>query len=237
MKVSIIVPCYNEEKNIEMLTLRFAAFAGNVGLELILVDNGSTDSTNEQIKRQCEKYQYIKLVTVPINTGYGNGILQGLRCATGDVLGWIHADLQSDPEVFVKMIQAVKDINSEFLFKGGRKGRSLQDILFTCGMGLYESFYFGTILWDINSQPTLLSRRFYNSMKNPPNDFSLDLYVYVSAKKRKIPVTRFESKQRARFSGKSSWNTKWYSRIKMIKRVLLYSKNVKHILRQEQEGQ
>ncbi len=230
MKVSIIVPCYNEEENVTALVERFSAFADEYEIELILVDNGSKDKTRELIVKNIEKYSFVHFAVVDQNIGYGNGILKGLQMATGQLLGWIHADLQSDPEVFKNMIDSAKNETQSFLYKGARKNRSFFDILFTTGMSFFESFYFKLFLWDINSQPTLLHRDFYDSWKNPPIDFSLDLYAYVLAKRNHVKVLKFISVQHKRQGGISSWNQCWFSRIKMIKRVLFYSRSVKRII-------
>jgi hypothetical protein len=88
-------------------------------------------------------------------------------------------------------------------------------------------------LKDVNSQPTLVSRSFYNLWKMPPYDFSLDLYVYVLANKRNIKIRRFQSEQRKRVSGNSSWNAGFFSRIKMIVTVINYSLKVKKNLKDE----
>ena len=230
MNVSIVVPCYNEEKNIEPLVSRFTSFASKADVELLLVDNGSSDSTQSKIKEQMKHFDFVKLVVVERNEGYGNGILQGLKAAKGNILGWIHADLQSAPEVFIPMISASEHANGDFLYKGARKKRSISDVFFTIGMAIYESLLFHSFLWDINSQPTLISRGFFNKMHNPPKDFALDLYAYVLAKKEKIMIKRFESIQYKRISGVSTWNTNWYSRLNMVKRVIQYSKRTKKIL-------
>lgn len=234
MKVSVVVPCYNEESNIDNLVGRFAYFAKEYNIELILVDNGSKDRTRELIVLATKKYSFVRLVIVEENIGYGNGILQGLKNATGDLLGWIHADLQSDPAVFKKMIESAKTETGPFLYKGARKNRSFADSFFTFGMSLLESVYFKLSLWDINSQPTLLSRQFFCSWKNPPFDFSLDLYVYVMAKVQKLKIQKFLSIQHKRTGGISSWNQKWYSRVKMITRVLQYSKKLKKQIKESE---
>lgn len=227
--LSIVIPCYNEEKNIHNLVVCFDDVfkAIDEPVELILVNNGSQDGTKEQIEIEQNNYSFIKLVDVEENQGYGFGILCGLKAASGDYIGWMHADLQSDPKVFLDMIKDAKVLKINFLLKGRRRNRPISDTLFTICMSVFESLYLGTLLWDINSQPTLLSREFYECWEQPPYDFSLDLYVYASAKKGNLIIKKYDSPQKSRQFGTSSWNTGLKSRFKLIKRVLNYSKELK----------
>ena len=230
MRASIIIPCFNEEKNIIKLVERFKtiALSNMVDLELVLVDNGSKDGTIDEIMKVADQNKFVKPVKVEVNQGYGFGILSGLKEANGDWLGWMHADLQSDPEIFIEMFRSAINEDGDFLYKGKRKNRPIVDTLFTIGMSCFETIYLGTRLWDINAQPTLLSKKYYQTWTNPPYDFSLDLFTYYMAKKQNIRIKRFESVQRVRENGVSSWNTGMKARIKLVKRVLAYSKEMKN---------
>lgn len=231
MKYSIVIPCYNEEKNILELVKRFSHIQRGYNIELVLVDNGSSDETRKEIDLWAAQYNFITPCYVDVNQGYGYGILSGLAKASGECLGWMHADLQSDPSVFCAMMDSAMREKGNFLYKGSRKERPVLDTLFTIGMSFFETVLLHKGLWDINAQPTLLSREFYSMWKEPPYDFSLDLYVYYLAKLLKIKVSRFESVQHNRMHGKSTWNTGLKSRINMSRRVINYSKNVKKIIK------
>lgn len=161
--LSIVIPCYNEEKNIETLVERFSRIKEKLdlnGFELILVDNGSQDKTREKIIQQVNTNDYIKMVSVDLNQGYGYGILQGFKVCGGEWIGWIHADLQLPPEAFCEMIETIKSSynNDKLFFKGRRENRPFSDTIFTIGMGCFESIYLGKRLWDINAQPTLINK-------------------------------------------------------------------------------
>lgn len=231
--ISIVVPCYNEEKNISALVERFDKIKKQLdfgGFELVLVDNGSRDKTSEAIDLQRRTHSYIKKVSVEVNQGYGYGIICGLQACSGEWLGWIHADLQLPPEAFVKMVEKIKALpnNGEtYFFKGRRKNRPISDTLFTMGMGCFESIYLGEKLWDINAQPTMIHRSFFEKLENLPWDFSLDLYVYYMARKQRCEVIRIPVMQHPRMEGKSSWNNGMNARVKLIKRTLIFSRELK----------
>ena len=93
MHKSIVVPCYNEAKNLPNLMARFEPFgAGGAGdFELILVDNGSTDESAAVFAEELAKpgRAFMRVVTVKSpNVGYGHGIMTGLRAAKGDYIAF-----------------------------------------------------------------------------------------------------------------------------------------------------
>jgi len=221
MKVSLVIPCYNETQNLPPLIDRCEELFSKHSIEVILVDNGSTDNSSDVIS----KYPFIKLVRVEENLGYGFGIIQGLKQASGDILAWTHADLQTNPSDLIKgLVYFKSSINPEKLFvKGKRKGRPIHDDIFTLAMSLFETLLLQTLMWDINAQPTIFHKSFFETWVNPPKDFSLDLYAYFMAKNSKIKVQRFPVSFSKRLHGVSNWNINLTGKYKFIKRTLSYS--------------
>lgn len=236
IQYSIVVPCYNEEDNIVNLVNKFDRVNEKLsdrGFELILVDNGSSDNTRSVIEACVEKHDYIKLVTVNKNQGYGYGILQGMAVSNGKYIGWIHADLQFSPLLFNDIADSIeaeengRGVTTGLYYKGKRKNRPLFDRFFTFGMSLFESLYLRAPLWDINAQPTMMNRELFDKAINPPHGFILDLFFYFSAKKSHYTIHRFKSAQQERTGGVSSWNTGLKSKIRLIKTYLKDSKEMK----------
>ena len=79
MKLSIVVPCYNEEQNIPLILERFGEVITREDIEVILVDNGSTDDSALVLAELLPKYPFAKTSRVEVNQGYGYGILHGLK--------------------------------------------------------------------------------------------------------------------------------------------------------------
>ena len=155
MKLSLIIPCYNEVKNIPLLINRLnKVFDSNLH-EIILVDNGSFDGTKEKIRDLAYNSKLIKLVRVEKNIGYGNGIIEGLKVAKGNFIGWTHADLQTDPKDALRALNILEDSKEKIFFKGLRNGRKISDRFFTFFMTIFEFFILGKVMWDINAQPTI----------------------------------------------------------------------------------
>lgn len=229
MNLSVIVPCYNEEKNIPLILQKFDNCIDSNDIELILVNNGSTDNTENLLKKILPKYSFARSVKIEINEGYGNGIVFGLNSSNSEYLCYTHADLQTDPKDVIKAFDIIKSSSTpkNCFVKGNRKGRGFFDQFFTTGMSIYETFYLKTALWDINAQPNLFHRSFFKSLHNLPNDFSLDLYFLYMAKKKKLNVIRFDVTFPPRIYGSSSWNDGLYSRFKFIKRTIEFSSKLK----------
>jgi GMP synthase (glutamine-hydrolysing) len=82
MKFSLIIPCYNEAANLPLLLERCKALAAKSEVEVILVDNGSTDSTPQVLLNLLPRYPGCRTVRVEKNQGYGFGILSGLSYPT-----------------------------------------------------------------------------------------------------------------------------------------------------------
>lgn len=229
IKLSIVVPCYNEEKNIPLILESFAKVINRNDIELILVDNGSTDESTRVMATLLPSYRFARTVKVDVNIGYGFGILSGLRSASGAFIAWTHADMQTDPADVVKALTLIEQAEKpeQTYVKGNRQQRPFADVFFTFGMSVFESFYLGVSLNDINAQPNLFHRSFFASWQDPPNDFAFDLYAFYRARKDDLTVIRFPVLFTQRIHGHSHWNFGFKSKIKFIKRTLDFSFKLK----------
>lgn len=223
MKLSLIIPCYNEAANIPLLLPRCAALTANGDVEVILVDNGSTDNTPIVLATLLPKYPGCRSVQVTENKGYGFGILSGLRAAQGEIIGWTHADMQTNPHDVLQGMEIFTRKGKDIFVKGRRYGRPLSDVIFTVGMSLFETMLLSKPLWDINAQPTLFSKAFFETWDNPPHDFALDLFAYYQVRKAGLPVYRFPVRFGDRAHGTSHWNINWAAKRKFIQRTIDFS--------------
>lgn len=225
MKLSLVIPCYNEAENLPLLVKRISETFTRDDVEVILVDNGSSDDTPAVLESQLKDQPNIRFVRVEINQGYGFGILAGLRQAQGEIIGWTHADMQTDPADALKGLayfEQSENIDQLFV-KGLRHGRPIADRIFTFGMTCFETILMHKFMQDINAQPTLFSRSFFETWKSPPHDFSLDLYAYYVARKARLSIQRFDVLFGERAHGASHWNIDFRSKLKFIKRTFDYS--------------
>lgn len=237
-RLSIVLPCYNEANNIPLILARFReVLSGYEGIEVILVNNGSTDNSDKIFEAELAKPEnkFARMENVKINQGYGFGIMSGVRSAHGEVIAWTHADMQTDPKDvllgYEKMLLQ-KDLEKTFL-KGRRIKRNVLDNFFTVCMSILSSISLGVKLSDINAQPKIFHRSFLQYMKKPPNDFSLDLYVLFLARKLKMNLLEQRVSFAKRICGESKGGCSLKGKIKLIKRSWAYIFKLRNDVRWE----
>ena len=227
IKLSIIIPCYNEEENIPYL-VKSINDLDRADTEIILVDNGSTDDTSRVLLKELESNNnnLIHSVRVEKNIGYGNGIMAGIKMSKGDIIAWTHADLQTD----IKDVYKGYDIfrmhtnQGKIFLKGSRRKRAFIDLILTCGMSIISSIMLRKKFNDINAQPKMFHRSFLDLANNAPDDFSLDLYFYYVALKNRMDVLKLPVYFKDRLYGvaKGGGGSSIWTRINIIKRTLKY---------------
>ena len=226
IKYSIVIPCFNEAPSIPILIEQISNLNKDNNIEFILVNNGSIDSTKEIFK--LDDTEGIVKMNLPENAGYGGGIKAGIKLAKGEYIGWMHADLQYSLMDSFEFLNHVGR-NKKYI-KGRRRGRSLFQNFISAHMSLFETLLFGHILYDINAQPTIFHKDMLSDMADAPNDFSIDLYSYVIAKKRKFKVARYKVTFKNRAFGKSTWNSGLKSILMMSVRTIKYSLALRKVI-------
>ena len=232
--LSIVLPCYNEAENIPLILKRFSQIMDRGDVEVILVDNGSTDETPRVLCELLPKYPFAKSVRVEVNQGYGYGLYCGLKAGQGRFLGWTHADMQTDPHDVLRglaILESSIDPQKTYV-KGWRRGRPLADEVFTIGMSIFESLMLRAPLWEINAQPNLFPSELFGQWHDPPKDFSFDLYYYYLAVKTGYGVRRFKVDFAQRLHGHSHWNVNWREKLKFIKRTVDFTFKLKRKIRE-----
>ena len=122
MKLSIIIPCFNEEKTIDLIfqkVLKFSSFEK----EIVIVDDCSFDSTAKIIEKIAKDNKHVKTITHDQNLGKGSAIRSGIEIATGDIILIQDADLEYDPADYDKLLEPFFKTNADVVygsrFRGG----------------------------------------------------------------------------------------------------------------------
>ena len=226
MKLSIVLPCYNEAGNLPKIYAVLSEILKEYSdLEVLLVNNGSTDSSAAVFAElQAMHVLPIRVVSIPKNQGYGHGILTGVRAAQGEFIAWSHADMQTDPRDILaayETLQASAD-PEKTVVKGRRKNRPPLDEFFTSGMAWLSSAALGQWLHDINAQPKLFPRSFVTQLDHAPTDFSLDLFFLYEAKRLGYTLLEQEVVFGKREHGEAKGGGTMKGKLKLIKRTLAY---------------
>lgn len=112
MKVTLVVPCYNEEKNVGLFyQVADAAFANKkYDYEVVFVNDGSKDNTYKELKSLFKTHpDKVSVVNLSRNFGKEAAILAGLKRASGDYIALVDADLQQRPEIVVDMVNYLEE--------------------------------------------------------------------------------------------------------------------------------
>jgi dolichol-phosphate mannosyltransferase len=104
IKVSVVIPCFNEEGNIEILYNQISKVLAGYNIEYIFVDDNSTDKTLEIIENLSMKDIDVKYLSFSRNFGQQSALRAGLEYSTGDCVISMDADLQHPPELLIEMI-------------------------------------------------------------------------------------------------------------------------------------
>ncbi|MGQ9630791.1 MAG: glycosyltransferase family 2 protein [bacterium] len=121
MKLSVLMPVYNESATIREILRRVCAVEVGIEKEVIVVDDGSTDGTREVLSKEPEA----KVVTHERNMGKGAAIRTGLRHATGDLIIVQDSDLEYDPEDYRLLLKPILNGEADVVygsrFAGGER--------------------------------------------------------------------------------------------------------------------
>ena len=126
INLSVIIPCYNEEKTIFLIVEKIKKIK-NLSPEIIIVDDCSTDKTSDVLKKISQLYPAIKIFKHEKNLGKGAAIRSGIKLVTGNIVLLQDADLEYDPNDYHNLLQPFYETDADIVygtrFKGGKYAR------------------------------------------------------------------------------------------------------------------
>jgi glycosyltransferase involved in cell wall biosynthesis len=227
MKVSLVIPAYNEEKNIELAALGLIGEFNhaNIPLELVLVDNGSHDNTASILDNLKQKYPQIKTVTIKVNEGFGWGITNGLKLCKGDYVGYLGADSQIDSKDVVKVAQKLESEGLD-LCKVDRVRRN--DGLIRIILSKYFNILFFVLyqvpIGDVNGSPKIMKYACYKKLNLISKDWFIDAETMIKAAKYDFKVGKVNVEFKKRDQGSS--HVKFGTILEFMKNLIRYKKVV-----------
>lgn len=203
MKLSIIIPVYNEEKLViqvieKLLLLKLPEFITQS--EIIIVDDYSSDNTTQVISKFIKDKQAIKLLKHDTNKGKGAAVRTGITASEGEIIIIQDADLELLPDDIPLMINTMQSLNVEFI-NGSRYMPGIIRPLYS-----YRRYYFNKLftrlasvlinvrLTDLACGYKLFTRNIYNQISLKENRFGFEAELLIKVarlKKHLLPKYRY----------------------------------------------
>ncbi len=211
-ELSLAIPLYNEEENVASVVAELvrALEEQHIDYELVLVDNGSEDATGEIIERLAQENPRLVPVHIPVNQGYGWGIITGLRHCRGRYLGYAWGDNQVRAEDVVRIFLRLREGDVD-LVKSRRVERhdGLQRLIITKVYNTVFPLFFPVHSADVNGCPKIFTREAYEAIQPQSKDWFLDAEIMIKAHRLGLRVEEVPVIFYPRASGKSKvrWKT------------------------------
>lgn len=201
--VSVIVPFYNEEENLGEVLERLEKLQETLSLEIIAVDDGSTDDSVKIAK----EFQFVRLIRHGGNFGKGKAIATGLAHSEGEIIVIQDADCEYAPEEIPKLVKPIIEGQSDIVF-GSRfmrenSGMSLSHMFGNKILSLVASFLYSARITDVMTGHKSFSRKAINSIDLSERGFEVEVELTGKLlaqhwKFKEVPIT-----YRKRQQGKS----------------------------------
>jgi glycosyltransferase involved in cell wall biosynthesis len=186
--LTLIVPVHNEESYLDELMERIEVL--EVRTEVLLVDDGSTDSSQEICRRWSETRDGIKLLVHPVNKGKGAAVRTGIAESTGDIVAVQDADLEYDPANIPKLIGPLVDGRADVVYgsrlKGGEPQRAhlYWHMLGNRMLSTFTGILFNTTISDMETGYKAFRGELIRSIPLRSNDFRIEPEITAKICKR-----------------------------------------------------
>jgi len=152
--ITVVIPVFNEAATLRKSLERLLAVEFPIELEVLIVDDGSTDSSLETVASFVDGYR-IKAIQLPTNQGKGAALQRGIAEARGDLLTIFDADLEYDPQDFLALLKPIMDDDTRVVYGvrtfGGHAAYSFWFVIGNKLVSLAASVLFDTWLSDIET--------------------------------------------------------------------------------------
>lgn len=209
MKISIIVPCYNEEESLNFFQKEMNRVSKEemkqVDFEIVYINDGSSDRTLQKIQQLASEDVRVKYVSFSRNFGKEAAIYAGLQHASGDYVAIMDADLQDPPSLLPEMYKAVTEegYDSAATRRVDRKGEPPIRSFFARKFYKLMKKISNTDIVDGARDYRLMNRKFVNALLDMGeyNRFSKGLFGWVGFKTKWIEFENVE-----RVAGETKWS-------------------------------
>lgn len=186
MKISIIIPVYNEVKTVEEIIKKVETL--NIDKEIIAVDDGSTDGSLDILTKLADERR-IKFIRHQKNLGKGAAIKTGLKAANGGIIITQDADLETNPQDFYELIKPITSGETKVVF-GYRTAKKPASIYWWGGktVNLITRLLYGGNIKDVNNGYKVMTRDLWNSLDLRSDRFQICEEITAKLLKRKEKI-------------------------------------------------
>ena len=197
LDISIILPAYNEEENIEEVVEKTACFLmRQKGIyEIIVVNDGSTDGTSKILAKLKERYVFINVINLENNQGYGNALKLGFYNAKNNYVFFMDSDNQFNIKQLIEFWLHINKFDVIVGYRYQRYDTFLRQIL-SWGFNKLCFFWFGLRLHDIDCAFKLFKKECIKNIEITSKDFFINAEIMIRLKANKVsilelPVTHY----------------------------------------------
>jgi dolichol-phosphate mannosyltransferase len=195
IKLSVVIPCYNEEKTLAVCVERVLAIAGpDLILEVIVIDDASTDQSAMVATELAQKFPVIKFFRQESNRGKGAALRRGFQEATGDYVVVQDADLEYDPRELRNMIDPLVKhgadavIGSRFLGSGAHRVLYFWHYAGNKLLTLLSNAFTGLNLTDMETCYKMFRREVIQSIKIEEDRFGFEPEIIAKLARKKFNI-------------------------------------------------
>ncbi|MBN2256714.1 MAG: glycosyltransferase family 2 protein [Anaerolineaceae bacterium] len=190
MKITVVIPVYNENKTIDEIIRRVSAT--KMATEILVVDDGSTDGTREILSR-LEREKGIRIILHEKNQGKGAAVRTGIQNATQDIVLIQDADLEYNPKDYPALLKPIQEGIADVVYGSRFLGGSRRPILFWNMIAnklltFMTNILYNNILSDMETGYKVFKRSIFKDIKLRSNRFDFEPEFTAKILKRHIRI-------------------------------------------------
>lgn len=191
MKLSVIMPVYNERPTIEAIIDQVNAV--NLADEIIVVDDGSTDGTREILKKIADQSSNIQLILHEKNQGKGAAVRTGIEAAKAELVLIQDADLEYDPRDYVNLLKPIEEGRADVVYGSRFLGAPRRVTMFWHMVAnklltLMTNLLYDSILTDMETCYKLFKREIIQDIPLRSKRFEFEPEITAKLLKRKVRI-------------------------------------------------
>lgn len=189
--VSVFFPCYNEGDSIEGLVVKAVEILRGVSedFEVIVVDDGSSDSTREVSDRLADDIEEVKVIHHETNLGYGSALQSGFRAASKELVFYTDGDGQFDIAEMPGLLELMDEYDIVSCYRMNRKDGLVRKLNAWC-WGKLVCFVFGMQLRDIDCAFKLYKRKIFDDIEMQSTGALIDAEILARSLKKGYSIVQ-----------------------------------------------